>query len=557
MPDSIHPDLLKFAESISKEYISSVLLIDDQLFFSDTNNNESSIDASEFIDVFARNRVNVCPFLWTKMEQFETIVGLVNSNDVSILDWKIQLQEQYSAEALDSDVMDGGDRGINAKKLLQSIIEQESTAPHLIIIYTNEISEVQEYLSHLHESNKGSCLLENNHIWISSNNNFRITLFFKDGVNVHGDETKWVIHNSGEMASFIFLEFAKFHKGIIPLSLLHSLSILRHSTSKLLTVFNEKLDPAFVIHKALSPEPTDGDTLLVQAFLDAFSALFFYQNRENINFDKLAQAWLDEKESLFGEGEIKISLKLENNINRKLVIDHNERKKWIKKGYPLYLQDLITEEICAKGHISQDSICYATKEWIHEFDYHGNMFAKVNQIFASYDPNTMRIANENFAVLTHHKSIFSPGKDYVPVMMLGCVIQKMGKEDCFLCIQQPCDCLRITDERQFLFLPLSLSPEKKFDIIIQDPTTKEHKRMAVNRDKSYYLKTIAFGSQQEDHVVRAIKDEIGNYVFIDKNNERFVWCCDIKETFALKFLNDYVYRMTRIGVDQSEWLRRS
>ena len=548
--------LLEISNKISKEYISSVLLVDDHIAFDPQDGDDSTIDAGNFINDLARHRITVCPYLWNKEGQLDNIIQLTDNSDVSIFDWKIQLQDHYSETGLDSDVEDSGDRGKNAKILLQSIIKQNTASPHLVIIYTEEPTEVQEYLLSLYKSYQYSELLENHHVWISPQKNIRISLFFKNSLsNTHGIKESRVIHNSTEMITAIISEFAELHKGIVPLSLLHSLSILRQNTSKLLSVFNEDLDPAFILHKALSSDPTDGDALLLQTFLDAFSALFFYQNRERFDCDNLVQAWFDDNSAQLSEGLFSAHVKKYPKVDLK--IGHAERKEWLKTGYFSFLKTKISEQLSSGDSTRIDEVRRATEEWIKSRDPYTEFLGKIEQCFVLQDATKMNKSNADFAILTHHKSIFAPTEGFIPVLLLGCIIRRKSNEEYFLCIQQSCDCLRITGERQFLFLPLSRVSEGSFDLILPASENNEYVKLTVNHKTSYLLKTIVFRSHDGDDVVKANKDQSDNYCFIDNQNEEYVWCCDLKESFALHFLNEYVHALTRVGVDQSEWLRRS
>lgn len=569
MPDiqsaSCNENLLTIAKKISKEYISSVLLVDDHISYASQETPDGTIDAGTFIDDLAKENISVCPYLWSREEQLANVINLIKTNDVSILDWKIQLQNRCPKEALDSDVMDDGDRGKNTQKLIDAIVRQRVPSPHLFIIYTEEPTGVQEYLSGLKWACDGSELQEKGHVWISPEKNIRISIFFKKSLSgTHGIDDSRVIQNSEQMISVVISEFARLHKGILPLTLIHSLTILRQSASKLLTVFNENLDPAFVLHRALLPEPADGDTLLMQTFLDAFSALFFYQNRRKFNLDDLTLAWLDEQSAQFAKESIDVDVTIELNNGegkekrkKKLVIGNDGRKELISKGYFSYFKDKILKEFVDEEHKQENAICDAAEEWINLHDIYGEIFKTVWQLFLLRDSGRMNMANEDFAILTHHKSVFYPDNGYLPVMMPGSVIKKADQNDkYFLCIQQACDCLRIADSRKFIFLPLDKS-SCKFDIILKKPTDGQRQTLTVNHKKSYSLCTFTFKTQPEANVIKASADPAGRFVFTDVNSQSFFWCCDLKETFTLKFINEYAQKLTRVGIDQSEWLRRS
>ncbi|MBE7043774.1 MAG: hypothetical protein E7399_09860 [Ruminococcaceae bacterium] len=149
MPENLNTEELSLSDlsrKIAEKYISSVLLVDDNISYNSPQTQSSGIAAEKFIDDFAAKNINACLYLWKNENQIDNILKLVRNNDVSILDWKIGIQKQVAEEDMDKDCPDDGERGFYTKELLQRLIDEQPAVPRLLIIYTEEISEVQNYL---------------------------------------------------------------------------------------------------------------------------------------------------------------------------------------------------------------------------------------------------------------------------------------------------------------------------------------------------------------------------------------------------------------------------
>jgi len=113
-----------------------------------------------------------------------------------------------------------------------------------------------------------------------------------------------------------------------------------------------------------------------------------------------------------------------------------------------------------------------------------------------------------------------------------------------------------------LFLPLKEIHEKdnlKFHFI-----TPDNRKLALI-NKSYELRTIKFKIENDDSVIYAQKVE-NEFVFTPcyskmkinegYNEEDFLWVFDLKDLHSQRIINDYAREISRVGLDESEWLRR-
>ena len=172
--------------------------------------------------------------------------------------------------------------------------------------------------------------------------------------------------------------------------------------------------------------------------------------------------------------------------------------------------------------------------------------------FSDLSNKKLEEINKEFAILSHHKNLYSP-MSYVPVLSLGTVVN--SKRGYYVCVQQRCDSVRVMDgeERRFLFIPLTEIEEgKPFHLVTPDGIN-----LKVD-NKSYSLRTIKFSGDQ-DGLVKGIEID-GQFCFKQKYQEEedeiFNWVFDLKDLHAQRIISNYSSQLSRVGLDESEWLRR-
>jgi hypothetical protein len=161
--------------------------------------------------------------------------------------------------------------------------------------------------------------------------------------------------------------------------------------------------------------------------------------------------------------------------------------------------------------------------------------------------------NSEFAKLTHHKSLFCP-KNTEPKLTLGTVIKSTTNQSYyFVCIQQRCDSVRLQkdEERKFLFLPLKKVESDKFDII-----TLDGDKLKLDKN-SYSIKTIKFKCNCDEGEVKGLSSKNGKFTFkeIYEKGDTFEWVLDLKDLHSQRIVTNYVSKLSRVGLDESEWLR--
>ena len=168
-------------------------------------------------------------------------------------------------------------------------------------------------------------------------------------------------------------------------------------------------------------------------------------------------------------------------------------------------------------------------------------------------------SNMKFAQLTHHKNVIRPIK-LAPILTLGTII-KYKKDDkvfYYICIQQRCDSVRIPNnndgekkDRRFLFLPLSVEPKESKTQ--SSPIVIDKDTIMCVCDQSYGIKTIRFKSDESLMVVAKKQDD--KWAFESIHGDTYEWIIDLKDLHAQRIVNNYCAQLSRVGLNESEWLR--
>ncbi|MBQ3344839.1 MAG: hypothetical protein IJG84_23315 [Kiritimatiellae bacterium] len=568
MPEQTNTNgtLVDEAYSASKKFLSSVLFVDDEIKMGERTGD--GLSATHITDAFATESIVPSFYSCNHENQYWKILALIRKTDVFVLDWKMPVKRANAEENPDADADTDGDRGFFARKLIEALREDESLGPRLIFIYTSEFDEVVKYIRNLSGPKRRSegtvetaALSEDSEAelskdatdeirpatgrnetleWVSTNGNVRICAYFKESLkDNHGVDQSRVL-TEAQLAEFVLKEYAKLHEGILPITLLRLLTTVRDNTRSLMAKFSARLDQAFVIDRAMTPEPLDADRMLVGMMLNSVAALNNEADMPWSNEVGLVGRWLRGKNISFGK------LRLNNKET-----GIQDLVNWQSSGYKDFLLGTWPNGTSSEKKESE----FKTYE---RFKF----LKDVIRVFSIKGQDLSEVAStcRDYAVLSQWKRVAGSCRA-IPVLTLGTVLKQKDKEEYYLCIQPSCDTYRVQSSgRDFLFLPLNVANEK-FDIVL-DGTGTDIGGLTISKDV-YDLAKFNFKPLDAtcDTVVKASKNEDGFYLFssVDYkgNTLAFQWIGDIIETHALKIVHDYISKLGRVGIDVSEWLRRS
>lgn len=519
-------DFFKLSKEVANRFIQSIVFIDDRAFLADTGDNTNAFNSNIISKAFAESGKICAIYAPITESDIKTYYPILNKADIVILDWYLQLTNESDRDLdPEADAEMDDPRGEYTISLIRNLTDESSNKNlKLIVIYTGDnIAAIKDEIAK--EFSSSPFKEEDFSMQI---NNVRIVLRGKGDnsdkqYNYNTDLNTFVVPYI-ELPDHILNEFTKMSSGLVSNYALESATLIREQTSRILGVFSPSLDPAYLGHRTLLENPSDAKSLLTKLYGDVITELI---EAEEINTDKWIEYWLSQNIS---ENEIMLG-------GNKIVRN----------------QDILLNIINSSGGVSE-RIQKATKVSVSKKD--GVKY--ISHLFKYKDVNVDN-SNISFAQLTHHKNAICPIKT-APVLTLGTIIKKREdrKTTFFICIQQRCDSVRIPNEdsndRRFIFLPLTeKAPDAKDSQNRLSPIIIDNATILYLNGQSFDIKTIRFKANATKKVNAVFIDD--KWIFKSIHKEVFEWVVDLKELHAQRIVNNYCAQLSRVGLNESEWLR--
>ncbi|MBN2777113.1 MAG: hypothetical protein JXR36_05700 [Bacteroidales bacterium] len=535
------------SKGIANDFLQSIIFIDDNAY-SEKNGNSHDFDALKISKVFSDNE-KVCAVYKPETEKdIDQFIKISKKADVIILDWEINLignsinnTELADEEDEEADVKVIDTRGIHTNRIIKEILLDNSIGKNslkLIIIYTgsSDLPEISEKIKqHLEFDNFINLKTEReNQNCCLFTKNIRIQVVYK-GV----PESPKFNHNPvlkeqeivvDELPNFVLTEFTKLTNGLLSNFALKALTEIRRSSHRILSLFSKEMDSAYLAHQSLLANSDDANELLVELLKDIFSSILKYHNINSFIDDNLIDKWIDENLTPID----KFVLKADESESEK---KYKRDKKFLKK-------------ILLSSPNIEEKFSEAFGNDVKKNDAKSYKGSNVITLFSDAPLAISKKYLEQFAILTHHKNIVIP-ENHTPILSLGSVVES-SNGIFYVCIQQRCDSVRIESDRRFLFISMEKADNNKFDFITQSGI-----KLKLNR-KSYDIRTIVF-KETDEKIIQA-KDIDGEYFFSPKyyksdGDERLKWIFELKDLHAQRIVANYCAELSRVGLDESEWLR--
>ena len=476
------------------------------------------LDAKKAIEQFA-NKGIVCAVLRPseiEMDQFVSkLYGLAEVTDVLIFDW-VWFED------------------VEGKKVSEVItnITKQSSQQHrlrLILIYTGEkdLKVVIDDLAKILTQN-GAQNTRIDDFTINSAGT-RITVYSKGNIELSDEVLRSRVSPPDQLPSTVVAEFAKLTSGLLSNVALLSLAAVRSNTHRLLSRFGPDLDAPFLSHRAMLPEPEDANALLVQLIGGELTAILDGHEvggaADSFSGLDMLKAWIDSKER-----------------------DGYEFAKRFTAGKQTDVLDQLNTLL--RNGVSSDTL-HAPFDSFKKDPQKRDLTQKL----AIKDTNAEELEHR-FAVLTTLKSNYR-SSTHPPLLVPGTLVKKIdeeGRPNYLICIQPICDCVRLDETRTFPFLQLRTPTDKDaaFDLVLPDNET--YVRLRVDYSP-YRSKLIDFKPSKS---VRAIVSEVneGRIQFTAMDGTLFDWIGELKVDQTQRIVNNYAAQIARVGLDESEWLRR-
>ena len=486
----------------------------------------AGLDAQSIVGSFMEKGIICSVINCSKEDSDDKYTGIIKKADIAVLDWDLY--------------KDGGEK---ISEIIKNITDTDNELHELrlIVIYTYQnLESVKNKISVLNSNfnsvgEVGDYTLHNKYTTIS--------LFSKPGGS-NGIPERTV--DPSALADKCIEEFTSAFRGVVPNVALAAVSEIRKNTHRLLGVLNKDLDIGYLSHRALLPFPDDAEKHLEEIISDELGSILSANKvggKSNYECIKDYEGIKDKKYRCVvkdcRKDEITGALSdCQAEINISDVI---------KKGPDEYLNSLCKE---LKGAAKEGFRKDFSKVWYTSDEK--------NQSSESYKnkKNFSENSEKQFAVLTSLQNDYNPGEP--KILGLGVIIEKLnfgeceGEGDKFLCMQPECDSVRLnsTETNEFIFIKLKKCNGNGFNLLLREINGKIGK-YSIDLGRKYRL-LIPFNPSGGCDVVKSDRNE-----FKDDNNCGYRYVGILKKSQAQRIANNFGAKLSRVGVNESEYLRRN
>ena len=488
-----------------------------------------NLDAKALIDAFAEEHI-VCSILRPirRDEPLEArTLALAQRADLVVLDWVLNK-----------------DDGIQTLNLIQRMLTEDRGRLRLIAIYTAEqnLAGILDRLAVVKVADESLSWERRDNFTVEWGAT-RLVVFAKQpeaGTMGKSDSPAQLQGREVGVAALptrLIEEFAEMIGGLVPNLALRALATLRASTYPILQNLHKGLDAPYITHRTLLPHPEDAADHLVTLVVGAVHALLEQREVAAEAGGEAVASWLNEA-SRSRSTPFKLPQLTEDQIRAFMA---GRALEDLSQGRGDTLAKSLTGEILggkAQAKPVQADQEYAMKMMIRPWDV------------ADGHPPVLHLG-----MIVQRLS--PPEEQQIPATEDVSLDDRLGeKEDpsYLLCMQPLCDSARLKAATAFPFLPFhKVEPTEKTSVIVPNGMgIFAHLSLKPTPSR---CEMVVFEPNPDKRVVRAEKDGEG-FVFRSRSGVSFRWVAELKPEQAQRWANDYAATLSRVGVDESEWLRR-
>ncbi|MGO9121049.1 MAG: response regulator receiver domain [Desulfomonilaceae bacterium] len=446
------------------------------------------------------------------------VYQLCAAADVVIVDWALH-----------------GDIGNRATELVGNLIQHSTDQiPHqlrLILIYTlrTDLENVTEQIiQHLKE--QGISINKQADTVLQTDNARLVVLGKTEKAN---PSESYV--SEDKLAERIIKEFAKLASGLLQGIILRGLAYIRENNHRIVMRFHNRLDSAFLAHRALLL-PDEAFDQIIPLLTDELRAVLedtmgerpLGEHPEEIITDWCMTNWVPPADS---KGFSRDGCDIRN-----FAKDVFCKGPFIKNIYPYIgknekLSKLVKsiEETDGNFAWGNDHLSIELAEFLVE---EGHLHQQLGALMCQ------RVTYRNAPRALH----------------LGVILRELGRQRRYLiCLQPVCDSVRIKGKKcGFIFCYLNAPADgKRITHTVLD--LKNNLVQLQYKPKADNCFVAHFTSDADQ--VFAIKNQKGSFIFRDDAKKQYEWIAELKPEFSQRAAEEFGRTLSRVGLTESEWLR--
>ena len=468
-------------------------------------NRDHSLDAQIIVDSFAEHGM-ICSVIVPRPNTEPSTLTMKRA-DMVVLDWQLN-----------------NDNGEKALSTLKEILKDTDEQLRLIAVYTGEedISRIGQTVKDEMQGFGYAFDSENGDNVVLFHQHCRIVIYAKSNTPLRQEIQNRAIAES-DIAERLIDDFADMTEGLLPNIALMSLAAVRENAHKVLDKFHAGLDPAFLAHRACLDSPADSQQHMVSLLASELHAI------------------MDDAVETNNPADI-------GSIADWLASAPNGRDRNYSFG--------------SDKTLSFNEVLTVLREGL---EHESSALKKSHFRFLSSGFSRTAIADEELdrrlAWMMNFRTVFGAP---LPKLHLGTVLRRhdeTGNAKFFLCVRPRCDSVRLREREKvsFLFLPL-LFEEKDIIQLVLRTDENTHKRFGVGTKSSYASQWLlaTFKPEDGEGAVIAKQDQTSKrFFFTDEDGKEFDWLGELKAEFAQRIAQHFTSVLSRVAVNNSEWLRRS
>ncbi len=428
--------------------------------------------------------------------------------DIAIIDWEMEDEKN----------------GENALKLMSSLLEDDFSRPQrfrLISIYTAAVDLEgisNTIISHIQEIHNKELTVEQNGLRLVYQS-IVITIFAKDpnGIPEHLQPN---VVNEGGLPEKLVTCFSENISGLLPNTALSALTAIRHSTHRLLALFNRNLDYAYLTHRASLLKPDDAVSHLEVLIAEEIKSILS-------SYDCIG-----------------------SNASYAVI------RKWVEEHYPKNHKFKCFED----SELTREYILKCLKEGSENVSSSLLSKSKKKNLYQHFSNLLLDNVEKSEACdlkLSKLSILKTRYQNSPPHLTMGVILQQSTDKSLWVCIQPKCDSIRLEGKsNKFPLLPINSGKAKNVILPrLRDSDTENFFHISVHPQN---CQSIEFRSARQDKSQILPKKEKERWVFLTTTKRlRFQFITELKDEIIQSILNDFAATTARVGTNPSEWLRKS
>ena len=330
-----------------------------------------------------------------------------------------------------------------------------------------------------------------------------------------------------DLAGRLIADFAEMVEGLLPSIVLAALSAVRENVHRLLQCFPRDLDPAFLVHRACLPQPWESQRHMLEHIASELLGI-------------MDDATMKSTVGSSPAGLKAIKLWLNECLPGNIVLGSRQGADGKVMSRDQTLDVLELGITAARGPL---------KKGAKEYDLLSHAF--------SGGADDSRERDRRFASAMSFRQVLP---DTPRLLTMGTVVrpvkQDYGDHEVLVCVTPSCDSVRLTRESSFLFLPLVEPMQDTLQVVVPNGGTG-HRRMTISLKPSHWRMMKFKPHADRQCVLSHRRGQNGAATFADAGGTQYVWVGELKPEFAQSIAQAIGDRMSRIPLNQSEWIRRS